>query len=135
MPGPDPLALSYDETPSGAPIVRAEIRPQSGPFAGNRKHRNARALAVLRRLQRNGWACPHCGDPVPLWRRADAVFCSLGCKKRAKRARQALGGGGPKISGHPERRTAEIHAPMMQTQVFALARFRWGHHARRCAKT
>jgi endogenous inhibitor of DNA gyrase (YacG/DUF329 family) len=34
---------------------------------------------VLRRLQRNGWICPHCGDPVPLWRRADAVFCSPGC--------------------------------------------------------
>jgi hypothetical protein len=94
MPQPDPFALSYDETPEGAPMVHSDVSPNSGPFAGNRRHRIARAVAVLRRLQRNGWICPHCGDPVPLWRRADAVFCSPGCKKRAMRARQARGGGG-----------------------------------------
>lgn len=89
MPGPDPDGLSYDETPDGRPIVTAQVWPSDGFFAqGNRRHRLARARAVLMNLQRGGWTCPGCGDPVPIWRRADAVFCSAGCRKRAARARR-----------------------------------------------
>lgn len=92
MPGPDPFGLSYDETPDGRPLVRAEIWGDSrGPFPGNPRHRMARARAVLLNLHRGGWLCLCCGEPVPIWRRADAVYCCEGCRKRSKRARQPAG--------------------------------------------
>lgn len=43
--------------------------------------------------------------------------------------RMALGGGGAK-SGSPRQRTDELHAAMLQTQVFTLGRFISHHHAR-----
>lgn len=89
MPSPDPFALTYYETPDGRHGITAEVGPTSGPFAtGNRRHRLARMTAVLRNLTANGWTCPECGDPVPTWRRADAVYCREGCRKRAKRRRR-----------------------------------------------
>ena len=89
MPAPDPFGLHYDQTPDGCPIVTAELwTSRLPPFSGNPRHRLARARAVLRNLLRNGWACRHCGDPVPLWRRADAVYCSEGCRKHAARRRK-----------------------------------------------
>lgn len=88
MPAPDPFGISYDETPDGRPKVVAEIWPSDGVFAqGNRRHRLARATAVLRKLMWNGWTCPECGGHVPLYRRADAVYCCESCRKRAKRHR------------------------------------------------
>lgn len=94
MPGPDPFGISYDETPDGRPIVLAEVWPTSGFLAqGNRRHRLARAKAVLWKLTRDGWICPECGGHVPMTRRADAVYCRESCRKRAKRKRQALGAG------------------------------------------
>lgn len=42
---------------------------------------------MARKVLFNNWTCLHCGDPVPLWRRADAGYCTAGCKKRAKYAR------------------------------------------------
>lgn len=97
MPGPDPFGLIYDETPDGRPLVRAEIWADSrGPFPGNPRHRLARARAVLLNLYRGGWLCPWCGDPVPIWRRADAVYCCEGCRKRARRAARCLPNPPPK---------------------------------------
>ena len=98
MPAPDPFGIEYDETDEGRPAVMASVWPSDGLFGqGNRRNRLARARSVLRKLIWNGWACRQCGDPVPLYKRADAVFCSSGCKKRAKRTRQqqltAKGGG------------------------------------------
>lgn len=91
MPALDPFGIHYDATPDGRPKVVAEIWPSDGVFAqGNRRHRLARAKAVLRKLMRNGWTCPECGGHVPLTRRADAVFCREACRKLAKRKRQAL---------------------------------------------
>jgi hypothetical protein len=90
MPAPDPHALTYDETPSGHPRVIAEVWPSSGLFAGNRRHRLKRQRAVLLNLQRGGWCCPWCGDHVPLYRRADAVYCREACRKRAAKARRVL---------------------------------------------
>lgn len=87
MPCPDPLAIGYDETPDGRPRIIGEVWPSTGPFAGNPRHRRARINAVARKVLFNNWTCLHCGDPVPLWRRADAVYCTAGCKKRAKYAR------------------------------------------------
>lgn len=85
MPAPDPFAIGYDETEDGRPLVLGEVWPGKGWFPGNPRHRKARISAVARKVLADGWTCPECGDPVPLWRRADAVFCSAGCKKRAKR--------------------------------------------------
>jgi hypothetical protein len=92
MPAPDPFGIWYDETPTGQPLVVAELwGSRARPFwEGNPKHRKARAAAVLRRLRLDGWTCPACGHPVPIWRRADAVYCSTGCRKRAARNRRKL---------------------------------------------
>ena len=88
MPGPDPDGLSLHMDALGRPVITAELwTSRLPPFTGCRRTRLARARAVLRNLHCGGWCCLHCGDPVPIWRRADAVFCSPGCKKRAKRAR------------------------------------------------
>ena len=91
MPGPDPFGIWYDESATGQPIVVAEIwgsrnRPY---FDGNPKHRNARAAAVLRRLRRDGWTCAECGEPVPMFRRADADYCREACRKKAARRRRS----------------------------------------------
>lgn len=92
MPGPDPFGLEYDETPDGRPIVIAEVWTGRAPFSGCKRTRLARARAVLARIRCNGWTCPECRDYVPIWRRADAVFCSTGCRKRAARNRRKLAG-------------------------------------------
>ena len=90
MPAPDPNGLTYDETTTGAPMVRAEIwGSRNRPFwEGNAKHRIARATAVLKRLKLDGWACRWCRDPIPMYRRADARYCCEGCRKRAARDRR-----------------------------------------------
>lgn len=89
MPGPDPNGLTYGETATGQPMVSAEIwGARNRPFwEGNPKHRLARAKAVLARLRLDGWTCHQCGDPIPMFRRADARYCSEGCRKRAARSR------------------------------------------------
>lgn len=84
MPGPDPQGLDLDERPDGSFTVTAEIWRY-----GNRKHRLARMFAVSRRIKADGWRCPWCGEPVPLYRRADARYCGEGCRSRAARARKA----------------------------------------------
>lgn len=89
MPAPDPFGLSYDETPSGQPLVTAEVWPSSGLFASNRRNRLKRLRAVYRLVRRDGWLCLWCKDPVPIYRRADACYCCEGCRKRAARARKA----------------------------------------------
>ena len=48
-----------------------------------------KAIAALRRLRCDGWTCPECGEPVPMFRRADADYCREACRKRA--ARKAAG--------------------------------------------
>lgn len=90
MPGPDPDGLEYDETPDGRPIIVAQVwrDRHPSPFSGCARTRLARARAVLLNLHRGGWMCPTCGDPVPIWRRADAVYCSTGCRKREARKRR-----------------------------------------------
>ena len=87
MPAPDPDGLDcYKEDRRW--YVTAQVWPSSGFLAtGNRRHRLARAKAILRKLTWGGWCCRACGGPVPIWRRADAVYCSTGCRKRAMRGR------------------------------------------------
>lgn len=89
MPGPDPSGLDYNKAPDGRWRVTAEVWPQSGLFASNRKHRIARLRTVVRNLERGGWLCSWCLDPVPIWRRADARYCCQGCKRSATSERRA----------------------------------------------
>lgn len=93
MPAPDPDGLSYDETADGRPRVLAEIWASSGYFPGNPRNRLKRQKAVLRNLYRGGWCCLCCGGHVPLFRRADAVYCREACRKRAAKARRKVGAG------------------------------------------
>ncbi len=83
MPAPDPHGISLGEAAPGRISVLAESW-----LCGNRKARMKRAVAILRNLQRGGWRCLWCGDPVPLYKRADARFCCEGCRKRAAQRRR-----------------------------------------------
>lgn len=85
MPGPYPQGLDMNEKSDGSFTITTEVWRH-----GNRKHRLARMVAVSRRIKVDGWRCPRCGEPVPLYRRADARFCGEGCRSRAARARKAL---------------------------------------------
>lgn len=89
MPGPDPdgIDLGYDYPRRLSVLVhRSDANILYG--GGNMRHRNSRAVSVLKRLFR-GWLCHWCNDPVPIYRRADACYCSQGCRKRAARCRKA----------------------------------------------
>ncbi len=55
-------------------------------FCGNRRHRDDRARRILENARWGEWSCRYCGDPVPLWRRADAVYCTTGCRRGAASA-------------------------------------------------
>jgi len=57
-------------------------------WTGNSGNRKARAIAILRRMQRRDWVCGWCRDELPIWRRADARYCCEGCRKRAARQRR-----------------------------------------------
>jgi hypothetical protein len=83
MPGPDPQGIDINERPDGSFTITAELWRH-----GNRAHRLARMLAISKRIKVDGWRCPWCGEPVPLYRRADANYCGEGCRSRAARARK-----------------------------------------------
>lgn len=83
MPAPDPSGLDCEERDDGSFTITAEVW-----WHGNRRHRIARMMAVARRIRWGGWRCLNCGEPVPLYRRADALFCGEGCRKRAARERR-----------------------------------------------
>ncbi len=57
---------------------------------GNMPHRRARAKAIYENLVRNRWCCNWCGEPVPTFRRADARYCTVSCRKKAARRRKGL---------------------------------------------
>ena len=83
MSGPDPDGVTLGD---GWPEQVSVLVETFG--SGNRKARLARAKRLLHNLQRGGWLCRWCRDPVPLWRRADARFCCEGCRKGAARERR-----------------------------------------------
>ena len=85
MPGPDPQGLDITEHGGGDFTITAEVWPH-----GNRRARIARMLAIRRNIIASGWRCLWCGDPVPLYRRADARYCCEGCRKRAARERRMV---------------------------------------------
>ena len=88
MPAPDPFGLIYSETPDGTPRVIAEV----WPYWRNARHRRQRQRAVFLKIRRDGWCCPWCGGFVPIYRRADAVFCSASCRRKAADQRRKAGG-------------------------------------------
>ena len=84
MSGPDPITLG-----DGWPEQISLLVETFGN--GNRKARLARAKRILRNLQRGGWLCHWCRDPVPLWRRADG--CGRGRDRDGSGGRQRAGEG------------------------------------------
>ena len=84
MPGPDPNALWIEETEAGGWLISFEAYG----WSGNTGNRRVRALAILKRLRAGTWACLWCGDDFQDQRRADAVYCCEGCRKRQARARR-----------------------------------------------
>lgn len=83
MPGPDPDALHFEFHEDGSVQAFAEIWPW-----GNKRARTARMMAVLKKLMADNWACRWCGEPVPIERRADAVYCRESCRKKAAARRR-----------------------------------------------
>ena len=83
MPAPDPQGLAIDEKDDGSFTISCEVWAY-----GNRRTRIARMLAVRRNIRLHGWTCHWCRDPIPLFKRADAEFCSEGCRKRAARQKR-----------------------------------------------
>lgn len=82
MPAPDPDGVCEVCREDGRITVTGE---QSWT---NPRARNARMVRILRNVQRDGWRCRFCEDEVPLFRRADARYCSERCRKAAARARR-----------------------------------------------
>ena len=84
MSGPDPHSLWIEDDDPDRPRVSFVAYC----WTGNHGNRKARAVSILRRLQRGDWFCPWCGDPLPDYLRADARYCREACRKAAKRSRR-----------------------------------------------
>lgn len=85
MPGPEPGAVWIEDVEAGR--YRAVFEPY---FYSRSQNRLKRVKTILRRLVARTWRCQWCGDELPDYRRADAVYCREGCRKRAARDRRAL---------------------------------------------
>ncbi len=83
MPGPDPHSIRFEPALGGS--VLTYYRYFGTGKAGNRKKRVA---MIGERLSRGDWNCRWCLDPMPIWRRVDALYCREGCRKRAARSRK-----------------------------------------------
>ena len=83
MPGPDSFAL-WVEQGDGRPVVSF----QAYFWTGKNGIRKVRAVSILRRLTRGTWCCRWCGDDLPDYLRADALYCRESCRKRAARQRR-----------------------------------------------
>jgi len=85
MPGPDPHSLWIDDHDPKS----ARVSWQAYYVTGNNGNRKARAIAILRRLRRGTWRCRSCGEDLPDYLRADALFCGEPCRKRVARDQRA----------------------------------------------
>jgi hypothetical protein len=86
MPAPDPHGVSIGWGWPDSITVDMKLWG-----CGNKRTRKRRAIAILANLRHGGWCCPACNRPVPLYRRADATYCSTACRKRRARARRKVG--------------------------------------------
>ena len=91
MPGPGPHELWIDDNDP----ARAVVSFQHYFWTGNRGNRHARANAIVRRLRWDDWPCRWCGETLPDFKPADALYCCEGCRKSAARRRRVTGRGGP----------------------------------------
>lgn len=87
MPGPNPHELWIDDDDPARPAVSF----QNYSWTNNSGNRQARAISILRRLQRKDWVCRWCGDVLPDYKRADARYCGESCRKSAVRWRRLMG--------------------------------------------
>lgn len=83
MPGPCPHSLWVEHDGS-----RFVVYYQRYFWTQNEGNRRERARVILARLRAGTWFCRWCDDELPEYKRADAQFCSEGCKRRAARARR-----------------------------------------------
>ena len=83
MPGPDPHTIWIEPVIGGSLITYA--RYLGTGKAGNRKKRVA---MIGERLSRSDWICRWCLDPMPIWKRAHALYCLESCRKRVARSRK-----------------------------------------------
>lgn len=85
MAGPHPNTIWIERNDSGG--FYAEFERYF--WTGNAGNRQARVLAIGRRMMKGTWRCQWCGDDLSQDKRADAQFCREGCRKRAARHRRA----------------------------------------------
>ena len=82
MPRPD-LDSVWIETSSEGAIITYQDYYGTGNEEGNRKKRVAK---ISERIARGSWSCRWCcANPLPSWRRCDALYCSERCRKRFAR--------------------------------------------------
>ena len=77
-------ALNFEFNDDGSLQASAEIWP-----LGNKRTRIARMQAVLIKLVSGNWPCRWCGEPVPIYRRADVCYCCERCRKKSASQRRA----------------------------------------------
>lgn len=81
-PDPDGIRVEFYD---GRVVVLYQVWREANP-----KTRKARAKRLLKLIGRDGegWRCVRCDEPIPIFRRADARYCSTGCRKGAARERR-----------------------------------------------
>lgn len=84
MPGPNPFDLWIEETDEGK-----KLSYYCYFWSGKLGHRKQRADVLIKRIRSGDWDCKHCDRPIPIFRRADALYCGLSCKQKAGRKRRA----------------------------------------------
>ena len=86
MGAPDPDGVHIDFYGDRA-VVQFQVWIEANP-----KSRKARAIRILRQIgyHGEGWRCRWCNDYIPTFKRADARYCSNGCRKADARARRKL---------------------------------------------
>jgi len=83
MPGPDANTIWIERTYQG-------YHAQFDKYfrTGNDANRKARVIAIGKRMIQGTWRCQRCGDDLSQNKRADARFCSEGCRKKSARERR-----------------------------------------------
>ena len=77
IPGPTPHSI-FIEPMFGGTLITFEN------YLGlNRSpHRLARAETIAVRIAKNTWKCASCSSSLPIWKRADAIYCGESCRKK-----------------------------------------------------
>ncbi len=86
MPGPDANTIWVELKENGGFTAQYEVYF----WTGNKANRMARVIAIGKRMMRGTWRCLQCRDELPQNKRADARFCSEGCRKRSARERRFI---------------------------------------------